>query len=135
MVPLVNYASVSGIPITSLLSKEQIERIVNLTRSSGSDVIKLKGSTVYAPAAVIAIMADAVLKGRNRVMGTSTYLKGEYGISDIAIGVPCILGKNGIEKIFELKLDPETEKAFKESANTIKDVVKKLEGQKTHPTT
>jgi malate dehydrogenase len=128
MVPLVNYASVSGIPITNLLSKEQIEKIVNLTRSSGSDVIKLKGSTIYAPAAVIAIMADAVLKGRNRVMSISTYLQGEYGISDIAIGAPCVLGKNGIEKILELKLDLETKKAFEKSASTIRDVATKLKG-------
>jgi len=128
MVPLVNYASVSGIPIASLLSKEQIEKIVNLTRTSGSDVIKLKGSTVYAPAAVIAIMADAVLRGRNRVMGISTYLQGEYGFSDLAIGVPCVLGKNGIERILEFKLDFEANEAFKNSASTIQDVITKLKG-------
>jgi len=128
MVPLVNYASVSGIPIASLLGKEQIEKIVNLTRTSGSDVIKLKGSTVYAPAAVIAIMADAVLRGRNRVMGISTYLQGEYGFSDIAIGVPCVLGKNGIEKILEFRLDFEANEAFKKSASTIQDVITKLKG-------
>jgi malate dehydrogenase len=128
MVPLVNYASVSGIPIASLLGKEQVEKIVNLTRTSGSDVIKLKGSTVYAPAAVITIMADAVLRGRNRVMGISTYLQGEYGFSDIAIGVPCVLGKNGIEKILEFKLDFEANEAFKNSASTIQDVITKLKG-------
>jgi len=128
MVPLVNYASVSGIPIASLLSKEQVEKIVNLTRSSGSDVIKLKGSTVYAPAAVIAIMADAVLRGRNRVMGISTLLQGEYGFSDLTIGVPCVLGKNGIERILEFKLDFEANEAFKNSASTIQDVITKLKG-------
>jgi malate dehydrogenase len=128
MVPLVNYASVSGIPIASLLSKEQVEKIVNLTRTSGSDVIKLKGSTVYAPAAVIAIMADAVLRGRNRVMGISTLLQGEYGFSDLAIGVPCVLGKNGIERILEFKLDFEANEAFKNSASTIQDVMTKLKG-------
>jgi malate dehydrogenase len=79
MVPFVEFSSVSGIPITSLLGKEQIERIVNLTVASGSDVIRLKGSTIYASAAVIAIMADAILKGRNRVMSVSTVLQGEYG--------------------------------------------------------
>jgi malate dehydrogenase len=128
MVPLVNYASVTGIPIASLLDKKQIEKIVNLTRSSGSDVIKLKGSTVYAPAAVIAIMADAVLRGRNRVMGITTYLQGEYGLSDIAIGVPCVLGKNGIERILELKLDSEAKEAFEKSAKTIEDITMKLKG-------
>ena len=126
MVPLVNYTSVSGIPITDLLTKEQIEKIVNLTRTSGSDVIKLKGSTTYAPAAVIAIMSDAILRGRNRVMGVSTYLQGEYGFSDVSIGVPVILGRNGIERILELKLRPETKKRFEKSVLILKDSIKKL---------
>lgn len=120
MIPLVNNASVSGIPITTLLDNEQIRRIVDHTKTSGADVIKLKGSTVFAPAAVIAIMADAVLRGRNRVMGVSIQLKGEYGFSDVAIGVPCILGKNGVEKILEIKLDAEDRKAFTESVAVIK---------------
>ncbi|MGB9671632.1 MAG: malate dehydrogenase [Candidatus Bathyarchaeales archaeon] len=127
MVPLVEYASVSGIPITLLLSKEQIERIVNLTVSSGSDVIKLKGATIYAPAAVIAIMADAVMRGRNRIMGVSTYLQGEYGFSDIAIGVPVVLGKNGVERILELELQPETRKRFENSVMTVKEAISGLE--------
>jgi malate dehydrogenase len=126
MVPLVNFASVSGIPVTTLLGREQVEKIVSLTRTSGSDVIKLKGSTVYAPAAVIAIMADAVLRGRNRVMSVSTYLQGEYGFSDLSIGVPCILGKNGVERILELRLDAEAKKAFGESASTIRDAIAKM---------
>jgi len=127
MVPLVRYASVSGIPITELLRKQQIEKILTLTKNSGSDVIKLKGATTYAPAAVIAIMADAVLKGRNRVMGVSTYLQGEYGFSDISIGVPCVLGKNGVERILELKLDPYTKAEFAKSVNSVSEVIKKIE--------
>ncbi|MCW3980169.1 MAG: malate dehydrogenase [Candidatus Bathyarchaeota archaeon] len=126
MVPLVNYASVSGIPITDLLSIEQIEKIVNLTKTSGADVIRLKGSTTFSPAIVIAIMADAVLRGRNRVMGVSTYLQSEYGLSDIAIGVPVILGRNGIERILDVKLEPETLKAFEKSASIIKQNLNKL---------
>lgn len=126
MVPLVNFASVSGIPITTLLDEEQVEKVVNLTRASGSDVIRLKGSTVYAPAAVIAIMADAVLRGRNRVMSVSTYLQGEYGFSDLSIGVPCVLGKNGVERILELRLDAEAKKAFEKSASIIKDAIAEM---------
>lgn len=126
MVPLVEYASVSGIPITCLLRKKQIEKIVNLTITSGSDVIKLKGSTTYAPAAVIGIMADAILRGRNRVMGVSTYLQGEYGFSDVSIGVPVILGRNGVEKILELELMSETKKRLEKSVLTIKEAIKKL---------
>ncbi len=123
MVPLVNFASVSGIPITDLLNKKQVQKIVELTRSSGSEVIKLKGSTVYAPGEVIRIMADAVLRGRNRLMSVSTILQGEYGHSDVSIGVPCILGKNGIEKIIELNLDTETKRDFENSVKTIKEAI------------
>jgi malate dehydrogenase len=128
MVPLVSYASVSGIPVTDLLKREQIQKIVNFTRTSGSDVIKLKGSTVYAPAAVIAIMADAVLRGRNRVMGVSTYLQGEYGFSDVSIGVPCVLGKNGVERILELELGLETKEEFEKSVAVVKDAIEKMKG-------
>lgn len=126
MVPLVEYASVSGIPITRLLTKEQIDKIVNLTISSGSDVIKLKGSTIYAPSVVIAIMADAVLRGRNRVMSVSTFLQGEYGFSDVSIGVPVILGRNGVERILKLKLSRETRLLFEKSVLTITEAMKKL---------
>jgi len=127
MVPLVDYATVSGIPIKDLLEKKQIEKIVSLTRTSGADVIKLKGATTYAPAAVIAIMVDAVLRGRNRVMSVSTFLQGEYGFSNISIGVPVILGENGVERILELKLSPEAKKQFKKSVSIIKDLISKLE--------
>jgi len=126
MVPLIEYASVSGIPITKLLSKEQIDKIVRLTISSGAEVIKLKGSTIFAPAVNIAIMADAIIKGRNRVMSVSTYLQGEYGFSDVAIGVPVILGRNGIEKILELELSPESRRRFEKSVSIIKEAIKKL---------
>jgi malate dehydrogenase len=126
MVPLVEFSSVSGIPITNLLSKEQIGRVVNLTVSSGSDVIKLKGSTTYAPAAVIAIMADAIVRGRNRVMGVSTVLQGEYGFSDVSIGVPIVLGRNGVEKILELELTPKTKERLEQSVATIKEALKEM---------
>jgi malate dehydrogenase len=126
MVPLVEYASVSGIPITQLLGKQKIQRIVRQTITSGSDVIKLKGSTTYAPAAVIAIMTDAILRGRNRLIGASTYLDGEYGFSDVSIGVPVILGKKGVEKILELELAPKTRRSLAESVSTIKKAMKQL---------
>jgi len=126
MVPLVDHASVSGIPITELLKKKQIEKIVKLTRTSGADVIRLKGATTHAPAVVIAIMVDAVLRGRNRVMSVSTYLKGEYGFSDVSIGVPVILGRNGVERVLELELKPHTYKQFQKSVSIIKDAIEKL---------
>ncbi|MDH5450405.1 MAG: malate dehydrogenase [Candidatus Bathyarchaeota archaeon] len=126
MVPLVEYATVSGIPIKDLLEKEQIEKIVNLTKTSGADVIKLKGATTYAPAVVIAIIVDAVLRGRNRVMSVSTFLQGEYGFSNISIGVPVILGKNGVERILELKLSAKANTQFKKSALIIEDMINNL---------
>jgi malate dehydrogenase len=126
MVPLVECASVSGIPITQLLKKEQIKRIVSLTMSSGSDVIKLKGATTYAPATVIAIMVDAILEGRNRVMGASTYLQGEYGFSGVSVGVPVVLGRSGIERILELELMPETRVCLEKSVSVVKEIVEKL---------
>jgi len=126
MVPLVEYASVSGIPITSLLTKEQIEKIVHLTATSGADVIQLKGSTVYAPAMVIAITADAILTGRNRVMSVSTCLGGEYGFSGLSIGVPVILGKEGVEKIVELELSDQTGERFAKSVAAVKEAIATL---------
>jgi malate dehydrogenase len=123
MVPLVEYTSVSGIPITNLLTSEQIEKIVQLTVTSGADVIQLKGSTIYAPGTVIAITADAILTGRNRVMSVSTCLCGEYGYSDVSIGVPVVLGKEGVEKIIELKLSNQTSERFAKSVATVKEAI------------
>jgi malate dehydrogenase len=126
MVPLVEYASVSGIPITTLMSKDQIEKIVNRTISSGADVIKLKGATTYAPGAVIAMMADSVLKGRNRVMSVSTCPQGEFSCSQVSIGVPVVLGKNGVEKIIELQLSAESKMRFEKSVAKLKKTIASL---------
>lgn len=126
MIPLVEYASISGIPITTLLSKNQIEKIVDKTRTSGADVIRLKGATTYAPGAVIAMMADAVLKGRNRVMSVSTCPQGEYSCSAVSIGVPVVLGKNGVERIIELKLSEESQKLFEKSVAKVKKAIETL---------
>ena len=121
MVPLVEYASVSGIPVTRLLTSKQLDKIVHATVTSGADVIQLKGSTVYAPGMVIAIMADAILTGRNRVMSVSTSLDGEYGHSGLSIGVPVVLGKEGVEKIIELELSEKTKEKFSKSVGILKD--------------
>lgn len=126
MVPLVEYASVSGIPITNLLSPEQIECIMKRTISSGSDVIKLKGSTEYAPGTVIALTADAILTGRNRVMSVSTCLDGEYGQSCVSIGVPVVLGKHGVDRIIELDLSEQSKKQFERSVSAVKAAIAAL---------
>lgn len=126
MVPLIEYASVTGIPITTLLTKEQVDKVVQQTINSGADVINLKGATIYAPAAVIAIMADAIINHRNRVMSVSTCPSGEYGCSDYSIGVPVVLGRNGVEKIVELKLSPESKVRFEKSIGNIRAAVAAL---------
>ena len=123
MVPLVDYASVSGIPANSLLSPEQMDNIVTRTVTSGADVIKLKGGTVYAPGAVIAVTADAIITGRNRVMSVSTCLEWEYGVSDISIGVPAVLGKQGVERIVELELSEKTQAQFLRSVSAVKEAI------------
>jgi malate dehydrogenase len=126
MIPLVDYTTIAGIPVRKLLDEQTVERILERTRTSGSDVISLKGGTVYAPAAVIAVMAEAVLRGRNRVMAASVVPNGEYGLRDLAIGLPIILGKNGIEKIIELPLDDATKKDLIESAKSVRSGTEKL---------
>jgi malate dehydrogenase len=130
MIPLVDYTTIGGIPVRRLLDEKAIQRIVERTRTSGSDAISLKGGTVYAPAAVIAVMAEAILRGRNRVMATSVIPNGEYGLRDLAIGLPVILGKDGIEKIIELPLGDATKNQLIESANAIRSGTEKL----GHPT-
>lgn len=127
MVPLPEYACVSGIPITTLLTKDQIDRIIRQTVTSGADVIKLKGATLYAPAAVIALTADAIVNDRKRVMSVSTCPSGEYGCSDYSIGVPVVLGKGGVEKIVELKLSEESKQLFEKSLNAVKHAINQLE--------
>ncbi|MGD6851979.1 MAG: malate dehydrogenase [Candidatus Bathyarchaeia archaeon] len=126
MVPLVEYASVSGIPITHLLTEGQIEKIVCQTITSGADVIKLKGGTVYAPGSVIAVTADAILTGRNRVMSVSTCLDGEYGQSCVSIGVPVVLGKEGVERIIELDLSESAKEKFARSVAAVKEALAAL---------
>jgi malate dehydrogenase len=126
MVPLVEYASISGIPITTLLTKEQIDKIAQRTIASSAEVIKLKDATTYAPAAAIATMADAVIHGRNRVISVSTCPQGEYNCSNVSIGVPVVLGKNGVERIIELKLSDESQRRFNHSVATIKQAIAAL---------
>jgi malate dehydrogenase len=126
MVPLTEYASVSGIPITTLLTKEQIDKIVHQTVTSGADVIKLKGATIYAPAAVIAMMADAVVNDRKRVISVSTCPQGEYNCQAMSIGVPVVLGRDGVEKIIELKLSAESQARFDKSVAAVEQAMNSL---------
>ena len=106
MVPLPRYTTVNGIPVSQLLSDEEVEAICQRTASGVGEIVKLleKGSAFYAPGSAAAIMAEAILEDRKRVLPCSTYLSGEYGMDDIYIGVPVVLGKDGVERIIELEL-------------------------------
>ncbi len=126
MVPLAEYACVAGVPISDLLSREKIDGIIHKTVTSGADVIKLKGATVYAPAAAFALTTDAVVNDRKRVMSVSTCPSGEYGCSDFSIGVPVVLGGDGVERILELKLSAESQRRFDASVNVLKAAISQM---------
>lgn len=128
MVPLPRYATVGGIPITELISQERIDAIVERTRKGGGEIVKLlkTGSAYYAPADAVVEMAESIIKDKKKVLPCATYLEGEYGINGVFVGVPVKLGVNGIEKIFEVKLDAEDSEALKKSASSVKEVQDKL---------
>ncbi len=126
MIPLVDYTTVSGIPVTKLLSAEKVNGIVERTKSSGMDVISLKGGTVHAPASVIAVMADAVIRGRNRVIGCSVVPNGEYDLRGVAVCLPAVIGKNGVERIINLELEPATKKQLIDAATSIRSSISEI---------
>lgn len=125
MVPLTRYSFVGGIPLTSLLSNEKLKAIVERTRNGGGEIVKLlgNGSAYYAPAAAMVEMAEAILKDQKRVLPSIAYLQGEYGYNDIYLGVPTLLGAEGIERVFELELTEEEKNALQISANAVKEVI------------
>ena len=118
MVPLPRYTGISGIPLSEFMDKETIDNLIQRTRKGGGEIVGLlkTGSAYYAPAAATIEMAEAILKDKKRVLPCSAYLSGQYGINDIYIGVPVILGADGVEKIIELRLDDDELKALQNSA-------------------
>ena len=129
MVPLVRYTTVAGIPISELIDEGRIEEIVERTRKGGIEIVNyLKtGSAYYAPAAGVAEMVESILKNQHRVLPCSVLLNGEYGVEGIFIGVPCILGTNGLDKIIELAITDDEKAALKKSADHVKSVLAKLD--------
>ena len=121
MVPLPRFSTVSGIPVTELLSPEQIERIVQRTRKAGGEIVGLlkTGSAYYSPSLGVVTMAEAILKDKKRIIPCCAYLEGEYGLNDIYFGVPVKLGANGVEEIIELKLNADELAAVKKSAEGV----------------
>ncbi len=106
MVPLPRYTTVGGIPITQLMPPDRIDAIAERTAKGGGEIVALleKGSAFYAPGSAAAIMAEAVLNDRRRLIPASCHLTGQYGLENVYIGVPCIIGAHGVEQIFELDL-------------------------------
>jgi len=127
MLPLPRFSTVSGIPLASILPKEKIEEIVQGTRQVAAKVIELKGATVHAPGNAISTIVEAVLNDTKQVIPVATYLDGEYGYSDVSIGVPAVIGKNGVEKIIELELDSNEKEWFKKGVESVKNGISNLE--------
>jgi len=127
MLPLPRFSTVSGIPLSSILSKEKIEEIVRGTRQVAAKVIELKGATVHAPGNAISTIIEAVLNNTRQVIPVATYLDGEYGYSDVTIGVPAVIGRNGVEKIIELDLDSNEKEWFKKGVESVKGAISNLE--------
>jgi len=127
MLPLAKYSTVSGIPLTSLLSKQKLDEIVQDTRQVAAKVIELKGATVHAPGNAISAIIEAVVRDTKQVIPVATYLDGEYGYSDVTIGVPAVIGKGGVEKIIEIDLDSSEKEWFKKGIESVKTAISGLE--------
>jgi len=128
MVPMPRFSTVKGVSITELLSKRKIESLIERTRNGGAEIVALlkSGSAYYAPAASAFQMIKAVLLDEKRVLPCAAYLNGEYGIKDLYMGVPVILGKEGVEKVVEIKLAKEEKAQFKKSCKSVRKLIEKL---------
>lgn len=128
MVPLVRYTTVSGIPIRELLDEDTIEKIIQRTKTGGGELVNLMGTSAwYAPGAAAAQMVESVVKNQRRVFPVCASLNGEYGLRDLHLGVPVVLGRNGIERVIELKLNEEEMALVKKSAKEVKSLMKVLD--------
>ncbi|MGH9345925.1 MAG: malate dehydrogenase [Vicinamibacterales bacterium] len=124
MVPLPRYSTVAGVPITELLSKDRIQAIVKRTADGGAEITKLVGTSAwYAPGSATAEMVEAILKDKKKILPCSVFLRGEYGIRDLFVGVPVKLGARGVEQIVEITLTPEEHAALQQSAGAVRELV------------
>jgi malate dehydrogenase len=123
MVPLISYTSVSGIPITQLMTKERLDAIVDRTRNGGAEIVKFlkTGSAYYAPSAAAVQMCEAIVRDQKRILPCAAWLEGEYGMSGLFLGVPCKLGRRGLEKIIEVTLTDEERDALAKSADAVRE--------------
>ena len=123
MVPLINYTTVSGIPILQLMKKEQLDPIVDRARNGGAEIVKFlkTGSAYYAPSSGAVQMVEAIVKDQKRILPCSAWLQGEYGMKDVFLGVPVKLGRNGIEQILEIELTADEKAALAKSADAVRE--------------
>ena len=127
MIPLSRFASYNGLPISNFLKSGEIEDVVSSTMVGGATLTKLLGTSAwYAPGAAISFLVESILNDSKRIIPCSVYLDGEYGQSDLCIGVPCIIGKNGVEEILDLKLNDDEKLKFKNSADSVREMNKSL---------
>ena len=128
MVPLPRYSTVGGVPITELMTAERIEQLVDRTRNGGAEVVALlkTGSAYYAPAASIVEMVEAILRDRRRILPCAAYLRGEYGIDGLYVGVPIVLGNGGMERVIEISLTDDERAAFNRSTGAVRELLDKL---------
>jgi malate dehydrogenase len=128
MVPLPRYTTVGGIPVSEMISDDKLNAIVDRTKAGGGEIVKLLGTSAwYAPGAAAAQMVEAIVRDQKRIFPVCAWLKGEYDLSDIYLGVPVILGKNGIEKIIELDLNEDEKALLNESAEAVRSVMSVLD--------
>jgi malate dehydrogenase len=128
MVPMPHHTSIGGIPLHELMPKATIDKIVDRTAKGGAEIVSLlkSGSAYYAPGASVAAMVESIVRDKKRVLPCAALLQGEYGIHDLFIGVPCVLGAGGLEKVLEVKLAPEEKAALEKSAGAVRELVTAL---------
>ena len=123
MLPLIRFSSIGGIPLHDFISKDKASEIFDKTRKVAADVIALKGATVYAPGNAVATMLESSIKDKKLVIPVSAFLEGEYGVSDACIGVPAVVGADGIERIIELKLDGHEQEIFDRGVSSVREAI------------
>jgi malate dehydrogenase len=129
MVPLTGRSNIAGVPLREFLPAEKLDAIVTRTRKGGGEIVSLlkTGSAYYAPSVAVAQMAEAILKDKHLIVPASAFLNGEYGLKDMFFGVPVQLGRGGLEKVIEYKLDPDEKAALEKSAAAVKESIGVME--------
>jgi malate dehydrogenase len=127
MLPLIRFSSVSGIPLQEFINKDQADEMYQKTKQVAAEVIKYKGATVYAPGNAVATMVESIVRDKKALIPLSAYLDGQYGVNDVCIGVPAVLGKTGIENIIELPLNDFEKGEFTKGVNSVRDAISNIQ--------